>query len=133
MSKVNLGFRVFVTKNRNAMVVLGSLIVFVTFITNEAIRDNLKDYIESLQRAQSNFILQRDHAAILLEVEAGNRKEFETVPLFPVSGESSEKAMAIQKQRFQNEARLFSEFGREFMRLGRSFLDLTQNPKTKPF
>jgi hypothetical protein len=124
MSKLNVRFKAFVAKRRNAMVVLGSLIVFVTFVTNEAIRDNLKDYIDSLHQAQSTFLLQRDHAAILLEIEATNRKEFESEQFQPVAGQSSPSALNLQTQRFQHEATLFGEFGREFMRLGRSFLGL---------
>ncbi len=124
MNYLNVRLLAFVAIRRNAMLVFGSLLVFVTFVTNEAIRDNLKDYLESLQQAQSTFLLQRDHAAILLEIEAANWKEFETEQFLPTAGQPSEKALKLQTQRFRHEAALLTEFKREFMRLGRSFLGL---------
>lgn len=118
-------FKAFVSRHRNAMVVLGSLLVFGTFIVNEAIRDNLKEYIGSLEQAQSIFVLQRDHAAILIELESANRNDFETEHFVaPADTQPIKRLVDLQSQRCAHEVILFTEFGREYERILRSFISL---------
>lgn len=115
------------------MLLLGSLVVFVTFVVKEAVRDNLKDYINSLEHAQSMFVLQRDHTAILIELQSANRKVLESERFVPPRAATPDgKLLDLQTQRFKHEEELFEEFGREYMRAGRSFLALADLLKDSP-
>ena len=119
------GFRAFITEHRSMMVLSGSLLVFTTFLVNEAIRDNLRDYLDSLRQAQSTFVLEQDHVAILTEMEAANRRQFGAAQVLPIAeGESAKRQVELQTMNFQNEATFFEELGREGLRVGRSLLGL---------
>jgi hypothetical protein len=60
------------------MVFVGAFIVFVTFVTKEGIREDLKDTTEVIAATRRNFIEAHEHRQILDEVETVKTTLFDT-------------------------------------------------------
>jgi hypothetical protein len=52
----------FITKHNRLIVFFGALIVFATFIVREGLREELKSFVDSIDSAESLFLLQRENA-----------------------------------------------------------------------
>jgi hypothetical protein len=63
-SPLNSGFSQFLARHNRVLILLGQLIVFTTFIVREGVRENLKDFVDSLDSAQGIFMLQRENSAV---------------------------------------------------------------------
>jgi hypothetical protein len=58
MARIHEGpVRRFVRNHNRLLTFIGAFIVFTTFIVKEAVRDNLKEYTDSIKIAQNMFIL----------------------------------------------------------------------------
>jgi hypothetical protein len=47
---------------------IGALIVFSTFVVKDAIRENLKNLVDSLASAENNFAIREDSALLSTEI-----------------------------------------------------------------
>jgi hypothetical protein len=52
--------RDFLSKNKHWISLVGAVIVFLTFITKEALRDQLKDTVDSVRETQTSFEIRED-------------------------------------------------------------------------
>jgi hypothetical protein len=53
--------RLFLTKHKRLISLIGALIVFLTFVTKDAIREHVKDTVDSLQSAEDVFDIRSQH------------------------------------------------------------------------
>lgn len=52
----------FITKHNRLIVFIGALIVFATFIVREALREELKNFVDSIDSAEGVFVVQHENA-----------------------------------------------------------------------
>jgi hypothetical protein len=54
-------FRNYVSRHSRLLIFVGALIVFVTFLVKEGLRERLKDLVDSIDTAQSVFVAEREN------------------------------------------------------------------------
>jgi len=54
-------FRTFVSRHSKLLIFVGALIVFVTYLVKEGLRERLKDLVDSVDKAQSAFVAEREN------------------------------------------------------------------------
>lgn len=54
----------FVKHHSRALSIIGALIVFITFVVKDAVRDHVKEIVDSLQSAEGVFLIRADTASV---------------------------------------------------------------------
>jgi len=54
-------FRNYVSRHSRLLIFVGALIVFVTFLVKESLRERLKDLVDSIDTAQSVFVAEQEN------------------------------------------------------------------------
>ena len=66
-------FRNFLRRHSRILTVLGALIVFVTFVVKEGLRDRGKDLLASVESAQTTFVMRSDVEDLRLQLRSLQR------------------------------------------------------------
>ena len=64
----------FLRKHHRSVTLIGAIIVFVTFIVKEALRDHLKDLVDSIENARSVFLIRDGEDALRSQLESINER-----------------------------------------------------------